>query len=86
MRVLSGMSGLLYNFDLHAGKDGFAMQNGEPDNGEASHTVVRLCPHIPLAVNHKVFYNNFFSRIPLLHSTATVHTNSLADYKLLPGK
>jgi len=70
------------------------MQNGEPDYGEASHTVVRSCPHIHLAVNHKVFYDNFFSGILLLtylakkglHSVATVHTNSLADYKLLPGK
>ena len=87
------VSGLLYNSDLHAGKDGCAMQNGEPDYGEASN-VVRLCWHIPLAVNHKVFYDNFSSRISLLtylvkkglHSAATVCTNSLADNKPLTGK
>jgi len=94
MWVLSGVTGLLNNIDLHVGKDGCEMQNGEPDYGEASHAVVRLCPHISLAVKHKVFYDNFSSRIPLptyfakkrLHSVVTVHTNSLADYKPLPGK
>jgi len=42
MWVLSGVRGLLYNFELYAGKDGCVMQNGEPELGAASN-VVKLC-------------------------------------------
>ena len=42
MWVLSGLSGLSYNYELHAGKDGCVMQNGEPEVGAASN-VVKLC-------------------------------------------
>jgi hypothetical protein len=35
-----------HNFELHAGKDGCVMQNGEPKLGAASN--VKLCRHIPL--------------------------------------
>ena len=58
MWVLSGLSGLSYNYELRAGKDGCVMQNGEPEVGAASN-VVKLCQHIPLVVN-----DNFLSSIP----------------------
>jgi hypothetical protein len=58
MWVLSSVSGLSYNFELLARKDGCVMQNGEPELGVASN-VVRLCRHIPLVVN-----DNFLSSIP----------------------
>ena len=57
-------SGLSYNFELHAGKEGCMMQNGEPDLGAVSN-VVRLCQNIPLAVNDKVLWQ-FLSSSPLL--------------------
>jgi len=88
MWVFSGVSGLSYNFELYAGKDGCMMQNGEPELGAASN-VVKLCRHIHLVVN-----DDFLSSIPRLtylamngiHNVATVHANCMPDYKPLPER
>jgi hypothetical protein len=66
MWVLSDVSRVSHNFQLYAQKDGYAMASGELNLAAANNVIVRLCQHIPLAVNHKVFYDNFFSGIPLL--------------------
>jgi hypothetical protein len=42
MWAQTGVLRLSYNFELHAGKDGGVMQNGEPELGAAIN-VVRLC-------------------------------------------
>jgi hypothetical protein len=48
-----------HNFELHAGKDGCVMQNGEPELGAESN--VKLCRQVPLAVSDTMFCDNFLS-------------------------
>lgn len=89
MWVLSGVSGFSYNFELFAGKRGFTVDDNDPDFGSASNVVFRLCKSIPSGIHHKIFYDNYFSSLPLvsylskrkIHSVATIRTNRLSNYK-----
>lgn len=89
MWVLSGISGFSYNFELFTGKEGSTRLDSEPDLGASSNVIVRLSRVIPDNVNHKIYYDNYFSSIPLLaflakrniHSVATVRVNRLPNYK-----
>lgn len=94
MWVLSGVSGFSYNFELFAGKDGYTTVSNEPDFGAASNVVVRLSRPIPSNMHHKLYYDNYFSGIPLvsylakkkIHSVATVRTNRLRGYQTVSEK
>ncbi|KAJ8931360.1 hypothetical protein NQ314_015735 [Rhamnusium bicolor] len=94
MWVLSGVSGLSYNFELFAGKQGFSEVQNEPDLGAASNVVVRMSRVIPSDKHYKLYYDNYFSSLPLvsylekrkIHSVATVRTNRLTGYKGLTEK
>lgn len=94
MWVLSGVSGFSYNFELFAGKDGYSAVDNEPDLGAASNVVVRMSRPIPPNVHHKLYYDNYFSGMPLvaylskkkIHSVATVRTNRLPGHKTTTEK
>lgn len=65
--ALCGRSGFNYDFELYGGKD-IAPQSlhDEPNLGSCANTVVRLARTIPPHVNHKLFFDNFFTTVPLL--------------------
>lgn len=89
MWALSGISGFPYNSELFAGKRGYTIDANEPDLGAASNVVLRLSRPIPNDRHHKIYYNNYFSLLPLIsylakrkiHSVATLRHNRLPHYQ-----
>lgn len=64
--VLSGISGFSYNFYVYAGSQSNTVPIGAPDLGTSSNAVVKLAEVIPKHVNHKIFFDNWFTSVPLM--------------------
>lgn len=62
--VLSGVSGFSYDFDFYCGTT--VLENNQPDLGASSNVVVKLSESIPKNLNYKLFFDNWFTSIPLL--------------------
>ena len=63
--VLAGTNGYGYDFEIYAGA-GAEIENKEPDLGASANIVVRLARSIPPNLNHKLFFDNYYTSIPLL--------------------
>nr|CAH7715220.1 unnamed protein product [Callosobruchus chinensis] len=63
---LSGTSGFSYDFDLYAGSQSNSVPPGAPDLGMSSKMVVKLSESIPKHQNYKLFFDNWFSSVPLM--------------------
>ncbi|KAJ8929675.1 hypothetical protein NQ314_017602 [Rhamnusium bicolor] len=87
--ALCGVSGLAYNFELYLGKEN-VVPPYETDLGAAANVVVRLCWGIKHNENYRVFFDNYYSTIPLVAylaqqgilSLGTVRRNRIVDCKL----
>ncbi|KAJ8943326.1 hypothetical protein NQ314_009786 [Rhamnusium bicolor] len=62
--ILSGISGFSYDFDFYVGT--IDPEPDYPDLGASSNVVVKLAKTIPQNLNHKLFFDNWFSSIRLL--------------------
>lgn len=90
--VLCSVSGFAYNFEIYTGQenDPALRQPTEPDLGASSNVVVRLARNIPKHLNHKVYFDNYYTSLPLLKylyqqgilSLGTVRRNRIPDCKL----
>lgn len=65
--VLSGALGFAYNLELYTGQenDSENRKTTEPDLGASANVVVRLVRIIP-AMKHKLFFDNYYTTLPLL--------------------
>ena len=79
----AGQSGIIYDFEMYTGKnDSIVPQDGL---GISSTYVMRLSEGIPNGKNYKLFYDNWFSSVPLavklyergILSLATIRANRL---------
>ncbi|KAJ8970543.1 hypothetical protein NQ314_001183 [Rhamnusium bicolor] len=59
--ILSGISGFSYDFDFYVGI--IDPEPDYPDLGASSNVVVKLAKTIPQYLNHKLFFDNWFSSI-----------------------
>lgn len=57
-----GSSGMVYNFEVYTGKS----TSGSTALGITGDLVIRLCDTLPRDKNFKVFFDNFFTSLPLL--------------------
>lgn len=66
--VLCGVSGLSYNFEMYSGQENNADSrlSWEPDLGASSNVAVRLCRIIPKQMNYKVYFDNYYTSLPLM--------------------
>ncbi|CAH2002552.1 unnamed protein product [Acanthoscelides obtectus] len=88
------LSGFTSNFELCSNKADLTLVPGEPNLGAASNIIVRLCRPIPRDMNHKVYYDNYFSSLYLLaylqklgiQSVATVRSNRLKGLDIMSEK
>lgn len=67
--VLSGVSGFAYNVEVYTGLENdpiLRAEKGEPDLGGSSNVVVRLARVIPNNCHYKLYFDNYYSSIPLL--------------------
>ena len=63
--ALSGVSGLIYNFESFTAASDNVCGPNEPDVGASSNVVVRLARIIPDDSNYKLYLDNWFNSIPL---------------------
>jgi len=59
--VLCGASGYAYDFECYTGRAENALIDGEEDCGASGNVVIRLSWAVPANVNHKVYFNNYFT-------------------------
>lgn len=87
--VLSGISGFSYNFYVFAGSQSNSVPEGAPDLGISSNVVVKLAQILPKHVNHKIFFDNWFTSVPLivyLDPLGIVRLNRVPGCQMLPEK
>ncbi|CAG9575399.1 unnamed protein product [Danaus chrysippus] len=60
-KVLSGVSGFSYDFDIFAGDQSNTFPSDAPDLGVSSNVVTRLTSTVPRNVNHNIFFDNWFN-------------------------
>ena len=66
----SGTSGIIYDFEVYTGKS----ENPISPNdgiGFGGHVVLRLCENLTKMVNYRLFFDNYFTSIPLLIALKT---------------
>jgi hypothetical protein len=63
--VLSGISGFSYDFDIFAAAQSNTVPDAAPDLGASSNVVVRLTQSVPRHHNYKIFFDNWFTSVPL---------------------
>lgn len=93
IQVLSGASGFAYNIEPDSGKEN-VINLGEPNLGAASNNVMRLARIIPRHKNYRLFFDNYFTSIPLIVylanegilSVGTVRRNRIPNCKLPDDK
>ncbi|GBO18512.1 PiggyBac transposable element-derived protein 2 [Araneus ventricosus] len=66
--VLCSTSGFAYNFEIYSGQENSPESRlpTEPDLGASSNVVVKLTRDIPKNMNHKLYFDNYYSCVPLL--------------------
>lgn len=92
--VLCSLSGYAYSFEIYSGAKDMDCLPGEPDLGAVSNTVIRLLRPVPRHVNHIIYFDNFYTNIPLVHyltnegiyCLGTVQRNRLGKSCKLPEK
>lgn len=90
--MLCGASGFAYNFEFCTGQENNpeGRKTSEPDLGASANVVVRLARIIPVDQNYKLFFNNYYTTLPLLVylkkrnilSLGTVRRNRLKNVDL----
>ncbi|CAF4862224.1 unnamed protein product [Pieris macdunnoughi] len=89
--LICSLQGYAHRFEVYSG--GGSKNNilpGEPDLGESGNTVVRLARMVPRNVNHIIYFDNFYTSVPLviylakegIFSLGTVRVNRLRNCKL----
>ena len=90
--VLSGVSGFCYKFEIYTGRENDPEKrlSDEPDLGASSNVVVRLAREIPRNCYYKVYFDNYYTSVPVItylaklgiHSLGTVRRNRLPSCKV----
>ncbi|XP_036322289.1 piggyBac transposable element-derived protein 1-like [Rhagoletis pomonella] len=92
--VLCDSHGYSYRFEIFNGAGNNVVVPGAPDLGATANVVVRLSQTIPDFVHHIVYFDNFYTTLPLLvylrargiYSLGTVRANRLPNCKLPSDK
>lgn len=86
MYVLSDTMGYVHNFEIYTGAAEEYLP-GEPNLGAAGNIVMRLCRILPSDKNYRLYYDNYYSGIPLavylyqksVHILGTINQNRIPD-------
>lgn len=88
--VLCSTSGFAHKFEIYPGYESKNRLPGEPDLGATGNVVVRLCRIVPPNKRHIVYFDNYYTSVPLvtylaknvIFSIGTVIQNRLPNCKL----
>lgn len=66
--MICNTEGFVYQTEIYSGQENQARfrQPGEPDLGSCANVVIRLTRNIPTFHNHKIFFDNYYTTIPLV--------------------
>lgn len=92
--VLCNLMGYAYKFQIYAGKEAEDRLPNEPYVGVVGQTVLNLLRVVPRQRNHIVYFDNFYTSLPLMwvlakegiHSLGTIQRNRLGKSCKLPSK
>lgn len=92
--ALCSLAGYCYNFIIYSGSDKEPMLNNEPDIGVTGNTVIKLTRSVPRMMNHIIYFDNYYTSLPLMHymvkegiwCLGTVQLNRLGKSCKLPKK
>lgn len=88
--VLCSLLGYAYKFEIYSGQENQDRLDGEPDLQATGNVVIRLLRGVPRMRNHIVYFDNFYTSLPLvhylaklgIHSVGTVQQNRIPNSKL----
>lgn len=88
--VLCDSAGYAYRFEIYNGAGDNVVLDGQPDLGSTANVVVRLSQTIPDYKHHILYFDNFYTSLPLLvylrargiYSLGTVRVNRIPNCKL----
>ncbi|XP_067616603.1 piggyBac transposable element-derived protein 1-like [Eurosta solidaginis] len=93
--VLCDTNGYAYRFEIYSGSSNHdIILPGTPDIGATGNVVIRLSQTVPNFVNHILYFDNFYTSLPLLvylrargiYSLGTVRANRIPKCKLPTDK
>ncbi|KAJ8970406.1 hypothetical protein NQ317_017188, partial [Molorchus minor] len=66
--MLCGVTGFSYNFEMYTGPENFftKLKEDEPDLGVTGNVVVHLTRIVPKNLNHCIYFDNFYTSVPLM--------------------
>ncbi|GFU09348.1 piggyBac transposable element-derived protein 2 [Nephila pilipes] len=86
--VHADISGYAYNFEVYSGQEYILKKLiTEPDFGLSSNVFIRLSRRIPRSENHKLYFDNYYTALPLMvhlantgiHTLGTVRRNRIPE-------
>lgn len=89
--LLCSMEGFAHDFEVYSGSGKQTdLLSDEPNMGESANVVTRLTRNVPRDVNHILYFDNFYTSLPLvthlakegIYSLGTVRVNRLRNAKL----
>lgn len=89
--LLCSMEGFAHDFKVYSGSGKQTdLLSDEPNMGETANVVTRLTRNVPRDVNHILYFDNFYTSLPLvthlakegIYSLGTVRVNRLRNAKL----
>lgn len=92
--VLCNLMGFAYRFHIYAGKEPDDRLPNEPDVGVVGQAVLKLLRVVPRQKNHIVYFDNYYTSLPLMyvlakegfHTLGTIQRNRLGKSCKLPTK
>lgn len=88
--LLCDSFGFCYNFEIYCGAGDNVVLTDTPDLGASANVVVRLSRNVPDFKNHVIYFDNYYTSLPLLvylksrgiHSLGTIRSNRIPNCKL----
>ncbi|CAH2262359.1 jg26883 [Pararge aegeria aegeria] len=86
---MCSVKGYAHKFEIYTGQENERLPD-EPDFGPVGNVVVRLARGVPRHINHIIYFDNFYTSVPLvtylakqgIYSLGTVQSNRLVNCKL----
>lgn len=88
--LICSVYGFAHKFEIYTGGDKHHRINDEPDLGPTGNTVVRLTRIVPRRANHIIYFDNYYTSVPLvtylakegIYCLATIQSNRIPNNKL----
>ncbi|CAK1597986.1 unnamed protein product [Parnassius mnemosyne] len=88
--LICSIYGFVHKFEVYSGSEKYLHINGELDLGPTGNTVVRLARIVPKRANHIIYFDNFYTSVPLvtylakegIYCLGSIQSNRIPNNKL----